>query len=113
MVNTKQANRNKNMKASELLEMALKNYTNDSYMCHEIDHLKDALSACPAAEYLRNKIQRVLNPHATIVLHNLLCKTNKRYKSYDKRYGFYSNACYKMRVVFWQDMIAELKAEGL
>lgn len=97
------------MKASELLEMALKNYKVCSFMCHELE----AISTGAEFKFLHVKIHDLLAPHGTIVLHNLLRHTSKKYEGYNKRYGHNCQACYKMRVVFWQDMIAELKAEGL
>lgn len=103
------------MKASELLNLALQNYKPSSYMCHEIDAIVISLNVprLDAADFLCEKINDLLAPHDTIVLHNYMRYTNKRYNSYDKRYGYASKACHSMRVAFWQDMIAELKAEGL
>lgn len=103
------------MKASELLTLALTKYENSSYMCHELEHC--ANDGTPetrnALALLDDKIYWILRQHHTIVLHNVLRYTNKKYEGYSHRYGWSSNVCYKMRVVFWQDMIAELKAEGL
>lgn len=102
------------MKASELLSKALENYKINSFMCHELDYLEaQGEGRSEAHLYLHNKIHNLLAPHSTIVLHNLLRYTNKKYEGYNTRYGHNCKACYKMRVAFWQDMIAELKAEGL
>lgn len=103
------------MKASELLKAALANYKNDSYMCHELDKFQKegTTETLNSLVLLDNKIQSLLYPHRTIVLHNLLMSTSNKYNAYYFRYGFDSDACYKMRVAFWQDMIVELESQGL
>jgi len=102
------------MKASELLTLGLENYKIGSFMCHELDYLEaQGEGRSDAHLYLHYKIQGLLAPHDTIVLHNLLRYTNKKYEGYNKRYGHNCQACYKMRVAFWRDMIVELKEQGL
>jgi hypothetical protein len=104
------------MKASELLTLALAQYENQkfAYMCHEIEQIAHVHGcAMDADQFLSDKIHAIMAPHGTIVIHNVLRNTSKKYAGYVNRYGHNCKACLKMRVAFWQDMIAELKTEGL
>lgn len=107
------------MKCSEVIQLALdSNYVRDYdgtrktdvYMCHAIAKLNIAhQEKVNAVQY----IDSLLIPMNCITLGVFLYRTNNRYKSYDKRYGFHSKACFNMRVKFWKDTIMELQNKGL
>lgn len=108
------------MKISGVIQLALDtNYVrdydyspsrNDVYMCHAIAKLD--IGESEKLNTLRY-IDALLAPMHCIALADFLIRSDKLYKSYEKRFGFHSKACFNMRVKFWKETILKLQANGM
>lgn len=115
------------MKLSELFQYALDNhYTRDEfikvrsnkesvYMCLALENCQTSNKNIESALISKAKdhIMHMLQPYFCITLDTLLGRTSKLYKSYRLRWGFESKACFKIRVNFWKEVIANLQEQGL
>jgi len=101
------------MKQSEIVKKALLEYNRYSFLCNIVQHFetKSGMKLPDLNKDLNKSLEDVLKGKYT--LSGLLRDTNKKYAGYEKRYGWTSNACYKMRLEFWQAFIVELEAKGL
>lgn len=113
------------MKASEIIKDALKFYVREDddtnysrresiYMCHAIEYNAPSIGAdFDDILKARSHIYEFLDTYHCGTLHTALGRSDSRYRSYSRRYGFHSNACYTRRVKWFNELVTQLESEGL
>jgi hypothetical protein len=125
------------MKASEIIRFALANHYVQSqtfelaasksiFMCHAIDIATKLLF--PEQDWqddlnMAAEVHETFMPiiraggtgsaYGTSCLTVFLSSTNKKYAGYRRRWSDNCNACFKIRVQWWNDHIAMLESKGL
>lgn len=66
-----------------------------------------------ACDKVTDAFNKIIESENTCTLGVYLKLTNRKYRNYNKRYGFYSNACFKMRLEWFENHIKELELKGL
>lgn len=111
------------MKASEIIKHALKFYVREEdennsnlcvYMCHAIEFNAASIGAdFNDMVNARAHVYEFLDKYSCGIIHVALCRSDRRYLSYSRRYGFHSNACYSRRVKWFNELVKTLENEGL
>lgn len=113
------------MKASQVIRLALdtkyapkyyyggayRKHEKHEFMCHAIKALADDHDFDPYE--VMSTFQPILENHNTNVIDYVLIATNKKYAAYKKRWSWNCNACFKIRVAFWEEHIKMLESKGL
>lgn len=115
------------MKASEVIQAALDNhyrtdrsdFAKHDFMCHAIEEYLnkkcglEVFRAYEEAGKAKQHFMPLIKSKDTSVLTTYLKYTDKRYAYYVTRFGEFTPFCVKMRVKFWNELIAELKENNL
>lgn len=111
------------MKASVLIKMALEQgfYVRDQdskdnkqkdaaeYMCHALEAMRPESEH---TEFAKNLIMEKFN-NKCLTLFTHMSRHDKKYKSYNARWGHDSKACFNLRVKWYENLIVELESKGL
>ena len=99
---------------SELMNKAIRAYGDDDFLCHTLEKVAGKQDQA-VVEFLKRRIQRILDKAETITLMNYLKYTDPTYAALWGTYeaGHSSEQCHNYRIQWWRAFTNKLVNEGL